>query len=146
MLKEDLFEAVIGLPANLFYGAAIPATVIILSKHKAQDRRGKVLIVDASREYREGKAQNYLRDEDFEKITGTFHAGKDVEKYARLVPLAEIEKAGWGLNISRFVESSQDEAEIDLPASLATLRALEASRQEAEARMIALLRGLGYGV
>ena len=63
-----------------------------------------MLFIDASREFREGKAQNYLRDEDVEKIASTFHAWKDVEKYARVVPFDEIEKNDWNLNIRRYRE------------------------------------------
>ena len=144
MLKEDLFEAVIGLPANLFYGAAIPATIVVLSKDKPKCRRGRVLFVDASREYREGKAQNYLRDEDFEKIAHTVNVGTDVERYARLVPLAEIEAAEWNLNISRYVASDQDGEHVDLAGALKRLSELEAARVEAEARMTKCLRELGY--
>ena len=143
MLKEDLFEAVIGLPGNLFYGAAIPATIVILSKDKPKERRGKVLIVDASREYREGRAQNYLRDEDLEKIARTFHAGADVEGYARVVPVAEIEAAEGSLNISRYVAAGQDEEHVDLAGVLKRLADLETARNDAEARMRAALKDLG---
>ena len=72
MLKEDIFEAVIGLPSNLFYGTGIPAAILVLSKDKPKERRGKVMFIDASHDYREGKAQNYLRDEDVEKIARAF--------------------------------------------------------------------------
>jgi type I restriction enzyme M protein len=143
MLKQDLFEAVIGLPSNLFYGTGIPAAVLVLSKDKPKERRGKVLFIDASREYREGKAQSYLRDEDVEKIATTFHAGADVEGYARVVPVAEIESAESNLNISRYVAATQDEEHVDLPGALKRLSELEVARNEAEARMSAKLKGLG---
>ena len=133
-----------GCPPNLFYGTGIPATILVLSKDKPKERRGKVLFVDASREYREGKAQNYLREEDVEKIARTFHAGKDVDKYARMVPLDEIEKADWNLNISQFIDSMDAVVADDLPASLAKLHALEEQRERADAKMAAALRLLGY--
>ncbi len=143
MLKEDLFEAVIGLPSNLFYGTGIPATILVLAKDKPKERRGKVMFIDASREFREGNAQNYLRDEDVQKIARTFHAGADAEGYARVVPLTEIEPAGWDLNISRYVLAEENDEHVDLASALSKLAELEAARNEAEARMRTALKGLG---
>lgn len=68
LLKDDLVEAVIGLPSNLFYGTGIPAAVLVLNKDKKPERQGKVIFIEASREFREANAQNYLRDEDVAKI------------------------------------------------------------------------------
>jgi type I restriction enzyme M protein len=143
MLKEDLFEGVIGLPSNLFYGTGIPAAVLILSKKKPKERRANVIFIDASRGFMEGKAQNYLRDEDVEKIARTFHAGKDVERYARVVPLEEIEKAEWNLNISRYVDTTVDDEKVDVTAVVKRLGELEAARAAAERRMRAMLKDLG---
>ena len=85
LLQEDLIEAVIGLPTNLFYGTGIPAAILVINRDKPKARKGKVLFVEASREFREGSAQNYLRDEDVKKIAAAAHAFKDVDKYARVV-------------------------------------------------------------
>src|SRR5229473_6136651 len=85
-LKEDLIEAVVGLPSNLFYGTGIPAAVLVMNRAKPRERRGKVLFINAAQEFEEGKAQNYLRDSDVKKIAATFHAFADVERYARVVP------------------------------------------------------------
>ena len=71
MLEEDLFEAVIGLPPNLFYGTGIPASILVLNRHKADARKGKVLFIDASGEFEEGSNQNRLRDRDIEHISKT---------------------------------------------------------------------------
>ncbi|MCK6685912.1 MAG: N-6 DNA methylase, partial [Thermoanaerobaculia bacterium] len=73
ILKDDLIEAVIGLPTNLFYGTGIPAAILVLNRDKKIDRRRKVLFIHAAREFQEGSAQNYLRDQDVEKISKTFH-------------------------------------------------------------------------
>jgi type I restriction enzyme M protein len=143
MLKEDLFEAVIGLPSNLFYGTGIPAAILVLSKDKPKERRGKVMFIDASREFREGKAQNYLRDEDVEKIARTFHGGAEVGGYARLVPSAEIEAAEWDLNISRYIGTNEGHEQVALCDVLKRLSDLEGVRQESEARMRSVLKRLG---
>ena len=77
LLQEDLIEAVVGLPTNLFYGTGIPAAILVINRDKPKARKGKVLFVEASREFREGSAQNYLRDEDVKKIAAAVHAFKD---------------------------------------------------------------------
>jgi type I restriction enzyme M protein len=145
MLREDLFEAVIGLPPNLFYGTGIPAAILVLARAKGPKRAGKVLFVDASREFREGSNQNYLRDEDVAKIGRTVRAFADVEKYARVVEIAEIEKNDWNLNISRYVDTAEKQEAVDVGAAVARLRELERERSEAEGRMNAFLEELGYG-
>jgi len=144
MLQEDLVEAVIGLPTNLFYGTGIPAAILILNKGKKADRKRKVLFVEASREFREGSAQNYLRAEDVTKIASTVHAFKDVTKYARVVPLEEVEKNDFNLNISRYVETADAAVKVDVATAIAKLRELESKRAEAEAKMNAYLKELGY--
>ena len=145
MLQEDLVEAVVGLPTNLFYGTGIPAAVLVLNRSKKADRRGKVLFIEASREFKQGTTQNYLRDEDVREIASTFHAFKDVEKYARAVALDEIEKNDFNLNISRYVETADPAEKVDVAHTLTKLRLLEKQRSEAETRMNAHLKKLGYG-
>ena len=135
LLQEDLFEAVIGLAPNLFYGTGIPASVLVLNRDKPAARKGKVLFIDASGEFAEGSNQNRLRDEDIEHIAGTFHACADVDKYARVVPLAEIEENEWNLNISRYVDTSEEEQRIDVGEAVRKLRELERARAEAESTM-----------
>ena len=144
ILKEDLVEAVIGLPSNLFYGTGIPAAILVMNKGKKAERRGKVLFVEASREFREGSAQNYLREEDVRKIGAAFHAFADVEKYARVVAVEEIEKNEWNLNISRYVETADAAEKVDVAQAIARLRELERARGEAEARMNGYLKELGF--
>ena len=144
MLEEDLFEAVIGLPSNLFYGTGIPASILVLNRNKPEARRGKVLFIDASEEFKEGGNQNYLRDEDIENISTTFHAFEDVEKYARVVPLDEIKQNDWNLNISRYVDTSEEEVRIDVAEAVQKLRELEQERSEADATMNRYLAELGY--
>ncbi|HEY1697784.1 MAG TPA: class I SAM-dependent DNA methyltransferase [Polyangiaceae bacterium] len=144
MLKEDLVEAVVGLPTNLFYGTGIPAAILVFNRKKRPERRGKVLFVEASREFREGSAQNYLRDEDVKKIAGAVHAFEDVPKYARVVGMEEIEKNEWNLNIARYVETADAAEKVDVAGAIARLRELEGRRAEAEARVNGYLRELGY--
>ena len=145
LLQEDLFEAVIGLAPNLFYGTGIPASILVLNRDKPSARKGNVLFIDASGEFEEGSNQNRLRDEDIEHIASTFHGCADVEKYARVVPLVEIEQNDWNLNISRYVDTSEEEKRIDVVEAVRKLRELERERTAAEAKMNRYLAELGYG-
>ena len=144
LLKEDLFEAVIGLAPNLFYGTGIPASILVLNRDKPAARKSKVLFIDASGEVEEGSNQNRLRDQDINDITRTFHAYADVEKYARVAPLTEVEANDWNLNISRYVDTSEDEERIDVLAAVRKLRELERVRAVAEATMNRYLAELGF--
>ena len=144
MLEEDLFEAVIGLAPNLFYGTGIPASILVLNRNKLAARKGKVLFIDAVGEFEEGSNQNRLRDQDIERISKTFHAYADAEKYARVVPLAEIEQNDWNLNISRYVDTSEEEERIDVAEAVRKLRELERERSAAETTMNRYLAELGY--
>lgn len=108
MLQDDVIEAVIGLPANLFYGTGIPAAILVCRPPGAKEeaRRGKVLFINADAEYHAGRAQNFLRPEHIEKIVSTYEAFRDVPGYAAVVSLEEIEANDWNLNIRRYADNS----------------------------------------
>jgi type I restriction enzyme M protein len=146
LIEQDLIEGIIGLPHNLFYGASIPACLLILNRRKAADRKGKILFIHAAREYQEGKKQNKLRDRDIEKITSTFRSFVPVERYARPVPLDEVRGNDHNLNISRYVDIAEPEPEIDVQQAIAELTKARAARDEAESRMLNHLQQLGYKV
>ncbi len=145
MLREDLFEAVIGLPDNLFYGTSIPAAILVLNRSKQPRRRRKVLFIDASGAFEDAGNQNRLRDEDIRRIADAFRGFKDVEKFARAVRLEEIEQNAGNLSISRYVDTHEEEERIDLADAVRRLRELEQERAAAEVRMNGHLATLGYG-
>ena len=144
LLREDLLEAVIGLPPNLFYGTGIPASILVLNRDKPVARRGRVLFIDASAEFEEGSNQNRLRDQDIRHIADTFGAYADGDKYARVVPLAEIDQNDWNLNISRYVDTSEEQERIDVGEAVRRLQVLERERAAAEAAMNRYLSELGF--
>ena len=112
MLQEDLFEAVVGLPPNLFYGTGIPAAILVLNRDKPKARKGKVLFIDASREFREGSEPELpARPGRAEDRGHRSTPSRTWTKYARVVTLDEIEKNDWNLNISRYVETAEAERE-----------------------------------
>ncbi len=116
-IDHGYLEAVIGLPANLFYGTGIPACILVLNKGDAAKRR-HVLFINGDREYREGKAQNHLRPEDIDKIVHAYRAGQDVPGYARRVPVAEIVAEDYNCNIRRFVDNAPPPEPHDVRAHL----------------------------
>jgi type I restriction enzyme M protein len=118
-INDDVIEAIISLPPGLFYGTGIPACVIVANKNKPDDMRGKVLFINADREYAEGKNQNKLRPEDIEKIDFVFTQKRELPKYSRLVDRAEIlEKHDYSLNIRRYVDNTPDPEPEDVQAHL----------------------------
>ncbi|MEW5850478.1 MAG: class I SAM-dependent DNA methyltransferase [Myxococcota bacterium] len=144
ILQEDLVEAVVALPEDLFHGTGIPAAILILNRAKIHERKGKVLFIDASQGFEEAGAQNRLRDEDVSRIAATFHAFQDVPAYARVVTLEAIEKGGWSWSAGRYVTTEDTREKVDVQGALATLRKLEEEREEVDARMRAYLKELGY--
>jgi type I restriction enzyme M protein len=107
LINDDLIEAIISLPPGLFYGTGIPACVLVVNKSKPDALRGKVLFINADREYAEGKAQNKLRPEDIEKIGFVFSNKREIDKYSRLVDRAEIAgQHDYNLNIRRYVDNT----------------------------------------
>jgi type I restriction enzyme M protein len=140
LIEENLVEAVIGLPANLFFGTGIPAAILLF--HKARTGTD-VMFVDASREYEQGKKQNRLRSQDIEKIIGAVRAGEDLERYAHRVTLAEIRENGFNLNISRYVETFEPEGQIDLTALQREILELESELARTRSDISKQLSALG---
>jgi len=144
MIQEDLIEAVIGLAPNLFYGASIPACLLVINKKKKSDHKGKILIINAAGEYVDNKAKNALSDENVSKISSAFKAYEDAERFARVVDVSEIVKNDYNLNLTRYVQTSEDQAEIDVSAEWKKLQKFITKRDEAEAKMKDFLKELGY--
>ena len=144
MLKADIVESVIGLAPNLFYGAGIPAAIIIIRKSKPQKRKGRVLLINGDATFQPGKAQNFLTDQNVLTLADAFHAFTDADKLARVVSVDEIEANGFNLNISRYVQTGTDAEAVDVVAEAAKLQGLICKRTEAEAVMFEHLKRLGY--
>jgi type I restriction enzyme M protein len=119
-IEDDLLEAVIGLAPNLFYGTGIPACILILRAKDAKPtaRRGKVLFINADRDFRAGRAQNYLRPEDIEKMVKTYMAFEDVPGYATVVDHATLAENDFNLNIRRYADNAPDPEPQDVRAHL----------------------------
>ena len=143
-LIKDLnrLDAVIGLPANLFHGAAIPVVVLVL-KSKRNGNSGNILFIDASKEFTSGRDQNELTDENIQKIVETYENRVDVERYAHVATIEEIIENGWNLNIPRYVDTSEEEEEIDIVAVKTDLEDVTAKKQAAIDKVNSTMKLLG---
>ena len=140
LLKKGSIYAVIGLPAGIFFSTGIPTCVVILKKNNP-DR--SVLFIDGSKEFRKERAKNFLDAEHIGKLFTTYVERKDVEKYAHLASYEEIENNGFNLNIPRYVDTSEDEEEIDLQATFAELAKLEQEEKEIDVKLARFFMELG---
>ncbi|MGE5657045.1 MAG: N-6 DNA methylase, partial [Actinomycetota bacterium] len=147
LITADLIEAVIGLTPNLLYSTGIPIAILIFNRKKPEKHKGKILFIDASREYQKGKGRNYLREQDIAHITKVYQAFQNLasleeEKgYAKVVYFEDLTNNNYNLNINRYIETPK--LEVDLQAEITKLSKLEAERAEAEAEMNEYLRALG---
>lgn len=139
LIEENLLDAVIGLPANLFFGTGIPAAILVFKRQRS-DR--KVLFIDTSRDYLPGTNQNYLRSEDLEKILSTYQSRQTVDKYAYLADADEIKENDFNLNIPRYVDTFEPEPLIDLKEVNAKINHLKEELSEIERKMSEFLDGL----
>ncbi len=170
LIEENLLEAVIGLPAQLFYGTGIPVAILVFNRGK---KTTDVLFIDASREYEAGKKQNKLREEDIEKIVGVYREfrltarpplsaspkgeeGADgmqnglrtgsvlVEKYAYRATIEEIRENEYNLNIPRYVDTFEEEEPVDIPAVRDEIRKIEEELEAVKKEMEGYLDELGF--
>jgi len=108
LIKKGYIKAIIGLPANLFYGTGIPACIIMLDKEEAGSRKG-IFMIDGSRGFLKDGNKNRLRERDIYKIVSAFREWRDEDKFSRFVPLSEIERNEYNLNIPRYIDSGDTE-------------------------------------
>lgn len=148
-IEENILEAVIGLPSQLFFGTGIPAAILIFNKgrkawKKAKSIRDKhILFIDASREFDNGKKQNQLRDQDIQKIVKTFKSFEEIEKYSHRATLSEIQEAEFNLNIPRYVDTFEEEEEIDIKAVQKEIKSLESELAKTQKKLDGYLKELG---
>lgn len=144
VIRENLLDAVIGLPANLFFGTGIPAALMIFDKSRKTNGKGKMLFIDASREFEQNTNQNKLRTQDIEKIVNTFRKKKTIEKYSYLATYAEVEENEFNLNIPRYVDTFEEEKDIDVTAVQQEIKQIEAELTKTQAEMNRYLKELGF--
>lgn len=142
LIEENLLDAVIGLPEKLFYGTGIPAAVLVFRRNKADKN---VLFIDASREFKPGKNQNQLTDDNIAKVVDTYKQRDTRDKYSYVATMEEIQENDFNLNIPRYVDTFEEEEEIDLMAVQAERKEIEAEIATLNEKMDGYLKELGYG-
>jgi type I restriction enzyme M protein len=143
LLGMDLLEGIIGLGPNLFYGSGLAACILVFRRRKVAARRNKVLIIDASREFKKGRAQNELLPEHVERIYGWYRDFTNVEGVTRVVTLEEISANDYNLNIPRYVEPKIEQEVLTVDEARQRLQQSAANAFAAEERLISLLRREG---
>lgn len=139
--QKNYLDAVIGLPANIFYGTSIPTCILVFKK--CRETPDNVLFIDASKEYEKVKNQNILRDEHVERIIETYRNRLAIEKYSYLASMEEIAENDYNLNIPRYVDTFEEEEEIDIRAVMQEIKSLEAKRTELDLEIEGYLKELG---
>lgn len=142
LLKDkNYIDAIIGLPANIFYGTSIPTCIVVVKKNRKPE--DEVLFIDASNDFEKAKAQNYLRDEDVEKIVNTYASREEIEKYSKRVSMKEIEENDYNLNIPRYVDTFEEEEDIDLDEVVAKIEKNAQEMKEVDAVIKGFCNELG---
>ena len=142
LIKEkNYLDAVIGLPANIFYGTSIPTCILVFKK--CRENEDNILFIDASKEFEAGKNQNRLRDEDVDKIIETYKNREEIEKYAHVASLKEVEENEYNLNIPRYVDTFEEEEEIDIKQVQQELKEIDKQIVEVDKELNVYLKELG---
>lgn len=144
MIEDDVFEAVIGFPQNLFYGASIPAAVIILNKHKPAEKKGKVIFIEASQGFVKDGNKNKLRTEDIDRIVKAYEAFKDEEKFAKVATFSDIRNNEYNLNITRYVDTSEDPEDISIEEVIGRIYERERELIDSKEKINSFLQQLGF--
>jgi type I restriction enzyme M protein len=140
LINENLLDAVIGLPANLFFGTGIPATILVFKKNRTNK---DILFIDASREFDKAKNQNNLADEYIAKILDTYHQRAEIEKYSHVATLEEIQENDYNLNIPRYVDTFEEEDAVDIETTKMSIANVEAELATIKTKMSEYLKELG---
>ena len=140
LIEDNLLDGVVGLPSNLFFGTGIPAALVIFNRGKKDNG---IFFIDASRDFEAGKNQNRLRPEDIERIVTTWRSRKDVEKYAELASLEDVKENDFNLNIPLYVDTFEEEEQVDLAEVQAEIDRIEAELVKTRAELKAAMGELG---
>ena len=121
--QRNVLDAVIGLPANIFFGTSIPTVILVFKKNR--NNADNILFIDASNDFEKGKNQNLLRDCDVEKIIETFKNSETIDKYSYVAPMSEIIENDYNLNIPRYVDTFEEEEPIDIKEVQANIKKID---------------------
>jgi type I restriction enzyme M protein len=142
LIKEkNYLDAVIGLPANIFYGTGIPTCILVMKKKR--EHKDNILFIDASQHFEKVKTQNVLRPQDIDKIIATYKERKADDKYSYVAPLSEIAENEYNLNIPRYVDTFEEEEEVDLKAVSNEVKKLDKEMKKTDEVIAGFCKELG---
>lgn len=139
--EKNVLDAVIGLPANIFYGTSIPTVILVFKKNRKN--KDDILFIDASNEFEKGKNQNNLTDDNVEKIVKTYKERSTIDKYSYVATLDEIKENDYNLNIPRYVDTFEEEEEIDLDLVSQKIKSIDKEIAEIDEKLSVYLKELG---
>jgi type I restriction enzyme M protein len=143
-VDQDFIEGVILLPDNLFYNTTAAGIIVVLDRTKPKERRGKVVLVNASGEFQKGRPKNFIPDESVKKIADAFRAGKDVERSVKVVGIEEISRNDYNLSPSRYIETAAAAEHRDVQTLLNELSRLDAEAHQLDGELKEIFTRMGY--
>lgn len=146
MVDDDLVEAVLLLPDNLFYNTSAPGIIVFFNKNKPKKRKAKVILINATEEYKKSKesSKNYISDESIKRIVKAFKDFKDIEKFAKVIDLEEIKKNDYNLSPSRYVYTGEVEELREIPEILQEIEGLKEEEREIDGKLEEIIGKLGF--
>lgn len=142
IIKENLLDAVIGLPANLFFGTSIPTCVLVFKGREARGENKDILFIDASKDFEKAKNKNKLSAQNIDDIVQAYHKREDIEKYAHLASIDEIKENDYNLNIPRYVDTFEEEEVVPLAEVAKELREVQAEIDKSTEDLLGMLGSL----
>jgi len=142
-VENDLVEAVLLLPENLFYNTTAPGIIIVINKAKKKERKGKILLINASKLFKKGRPKNYLPDESIEQIAGSYLNWKEVEGISKIITKEEAARNDYNLSPSRYVAQNGEDDTLPLEDAVVQLQEAEEERKEADEKLKSILKEMG---
>ncbi|MEO0970095.1 MAG: N-6 DNA methylase, partial [Cyanobacteria bacterium J06639_18] len=145
IIEEDLIEAVVALPSKLLYNSSISPVILVFNRNKIRQRKNKILLIDASQEYKPENTKNYLQDENIDKIFSTYNKFQNQDGYANIVSIEELALNNYIINIKQHTNASLPKVhtQIELSKQISKLHKLEAERSQIESEINRYIRTLG---
>jgi len=143
-VDNDFVEAVLLLPENLFYNTTAPGIVIFLNKNKPKERKGNIMLINASLEFEKGRPKNFVPDDKIKKIAKAFHDWKDIKGFVKIISTEEASKNDYNLSPSRYVGNSKEKEYRDVDEILVELAELEEEKTKTDKELNSIMKKIGY--
>jgi type I restriction enzyme M protein len=142
-VENDLVEAVLLLPENLFYNATAPGIIIVINKAKAAERKNTILLINASKLFQKGRPKNYLPEESIEQITDKYLGWNEEEGISKIITREEATRNDYNLSPSRYVAQNGEDNTLDLEDAIVQLKEAEEERNQADEKLRTILKEMG---